>query len=281
MNYKIFEELEKINERPEPFEFYTASDLWTDEYTSKQMLSYHLNEEVDLSSRNRVFIEKSVEWIASHFNIGPDTKIADFGCGPGLYTERLAEAGHRVTGVDFSANSIRHARASAAEKKLAIDYRGQNYLTLDAENEYDLVMMIFTDFGVLLPHDRTILLEKVHRALKPGGKFIFDVLNDRFSMPASREWDMQEKGFWKDAPYLALSETFHYELEKVILSQHVVIDEKSELDVYRFWAHRFSDADVKGILSSMGFSGTECFSGVIPNGGGYRSEDVTFCVTGR
>jgi len=31
----MFEELEKINARPEPFEFNTASDLWTDEYTSR------------------------------------------------------------------------------------------------------------------------------------------------------------------------------------------------------------------------------------------------------
>ena len=35
----MFKELEKINERPEPFQFYTASDLWTDEHTSEQMLS--------------------------------------------------------------------------------------------------------------------------------------------------------------------------------------------------------------------------------------------------
>ena len=40
----MFEELENINARPEPFEFYTAGDLWTDEHTSKQMLSFHLNE---------------------------------------------------------------------------------------------------------------------------------------------------------------------------------------------------------------------------------------------
>jgi hypothetical protein len=38
----MFEALEKINERPEPFQFYTASDLWTDEHTSRQMLSFHL-----------------------------------------------------------------------------------------------------------------------------------------------------------------------------------------------------------------------------------------------
>ena len=71
----MFEELEKINERPEPFQFYTASDLWTDEHTSKQMLSYHLNEAIDVSSRNAEFIHRSVEWIASEFNIGKDFKI--------------------------------------------------------------------------------------------------------------------------------------------------------------------------------------------------------------
>jgi hypothetical protein len=35
----MFEELEKISSRPRPFEFYTASDLWTDEHTSEQMLA--------------------------------------------------------------------------------------------------------------------------------------------------------------------------------------------------------------------------------------------------
>ena len=49
---RMFEELERINERPEPFQYYTASDLWADEHTSKQMLSFHLNEAIDVSSRN-------------------------------------------------------------------------------------------------------------------------------------------------------------------------------------------------------------------------------------
>ena len=57
----MFEELEKINTRPKPFEFDTVSELWTDEHTSNQMLSFHLNEEIDVSSRNAAFIDRSVE----------------------------------------------------------------------------------------------------------------------------------------------------------------------------------------------------------------------------
>jgi len=39
----MFKELKTINNRPKPFEFYTAEALWTDEHTSEQMLQYHLN----------------------------------------------------------------------------------------------------------------------------------------------------------------------------------------------------------------------------------------------
>ena len=106
----MFKELEKINHRPEPFQFYTAKELWTDEHTSKKMLEYHLNESVDISSRNRKFIERSVKWIVSRFGVNETTEIADFGCGPGLYTEKLAEQGTIVTGIDFSENSIRYAK---------------------------------------------------------------------------------------------------------------------------------------------------------------------------
>ena len=116
----MFEELEKINIRPKPFEFYTASDLWADEHTSKQMLSFHLNKEIDVASRNATFIERSVEWIASHFNVGAGTKIADFGCGPGLYATRLARRQADVTGVDFSKRSIQHAQE--------VKHRGQVFI---------------------------------------------------------------------------------------------------------------------------------------------------------
>ena len=97
----MFKELKEINSRPSPFQFYTADELWTNEHTSKKMLEYHLNEAIDVSSRNKIFIERSVEWIVSRFGVDNKTEIADFGCGPGLYTTRLSERGAIVTGIVF------------------------------------------------------------------------------------------------------------------------------------------------------------------------------------
>ena len=186
-----------------------------------------------------------------------------------------------VIGMDFSANSIRYARESADRQKLDICYLQQNYLELQEENRYDLIMMIFTDFGVLLPDEREKLLVNVYRALKPGGRFLFDVLNENFPATGAgtKVWESAEKGFWRGEPYLALTESMFYEEQQVTLNQHVVIDANEEVDVYRFWIHTFSHADLEGLLASHNFQVTKCYDRLIPGCDMYRSEDVTFCIS--
>ena len=118
------------------------------------MLAYHLNEEVDLSSRSGAFIDRSVEWIVSNLGVGKGTKIADFGCGPGLYTTPLARVGADVTGIDFSKRSIDHARETAAAEGLSIRYINESYLELKLDDRFDLVSMIMCDFCALSPEQR-------------------------------------------------------------------------------------------------------------------------------
>jgi 2-polyprenyl-3-methyl-5-hydroxy-6-metoxy-1,4-benzoquinol methylase len=256
-----------------------SARMWTDQYISEQLLEVHLNPDIELASRKATTIDDTVEWILEKVS-GEGLDILDLGCGPGLYAEKLAERGHRVTGVDFSANSIGYAQGSANLKKLDINYRQQDYLELEDENSYDLVMMIFTDFGVLMPEEREQLLANVRRALKPGGIFLFDVLNGNFPVQAegSRNWEAAEGGFWREGPYLALTESFYYEEEQVTLTQHLVIDEGEEAEIYRFWIHTFSHGDLEELLFANGFPTAQCYDRIIPGCNMYRSEDVTFCI---
>lgn len=171
----LFQELEKINSRPRPFEFYTASDLWADEHTSQQMLSFHLNEDIDVSSRNAKFIWESVSWIISYFGVSPATAVADFGCGPGLYALELARHHAKVTGIDFSERSIRHACAVAKENGLPIIYVHRNYLEFDTDERFDLILMIMCDFCALSREQRKMMLEKFASLLEvPGTVYIFN-----------------------------------------------------------------------------------------------------------
>ncbi len=111
-----------------------------------------------------------------------------------------------------------------------ISYIQQDYLKLEEENRYDLILLIFTDFGVLTPDQRDTLLGNICRALKPGGTFVFDVLNENSEVQesASKNWELVEKGFWRNHPYLALTESFYYEKQKVTLSQHIIMMRTAE-----------------------------------------------------
>ena len=252
----MFEELEKINERPEPFQFYTASDLWTDEHTSKQMLSFHLNETIDVASRNGAFINRSVEWIASQFNIGRQFKIADFGCGPGLYATRLAKLEADVTGIDFSARSIAYAKEIAAREQLTICYVNQNYLEFEREDRFDLVLMIMCDFCALSPFQRKAILSKFHHILKPGGSVLLDV----YSLEAFNEREEVTRyelnlldGFWSPNKYYGFLNTFKYDEEKVLLDKYTIIEPARTRTIYN-WLQYFAPEALEKEFTEAGFS---------------------------
>ena len=264
--------------RPALYEPGTAQ-MWTDEYISKQLLNIHLNPEVDLASRKMKTIERTVDWILAQ----TDKKrldILDLGCGPGLYAEKMAHKGHRVTGVDFSGESIDYAGNRAKENNLDIAYIKENYLRLELEeNRFDLVILIYADFGVLRPEEWEKLLLRIHKYLKPEGLFIFDVLNDKDmeKKTGPKGWEVSEKGFWKDRPYLALSDAYLYREEKVILYQHAVMDELDNVEIYRFWTHFFSHTDLTGMLEKYAFHKLSYSEDVLPEGDIWGGDHVTFC----
>ena len=179
--------------------------MWTDKHISKQLLDVHLNTDVDLGSRKIKTINSTVTWILKTSK-KKKLNILDLGCGPGLYSEKLAQKGHNVTGVDFSANSIAYAKEEAKKKKLDIIYLKENYLNLDLEEN-----------------------------------------------------------------------SFVYEENKVILYQHIVIDTKETISVYRFWTHFFSQSDLSKILHTHDFIDLSYHEDILPKGDLWNGDNVTFC----
>jgi len=277
----VFEDLEDINSRPEPFEFYTASDLWTDEHTSEQMLKHHLNEDVDLSSRNTVFIDRSVEWIASYFDIGAGTKIADFGCGPGLYATRLAQRQADFTGIDFSKRSIEYAREVASRQGLSIRYVNKNYLEFETDDRFDLVLMIMCDFCALSPAQRKVMLGKFHAFLEAGGFVLLDVssLNafEQREEKALYEANLLD-GFWSADKYYGFQNTFKYEREKVVLDKYTIIEAGRTRTIYNWFQH-FSPETLEREFAESGFAIEKKFCDVA--GTPFDSKADEFAVVAR
>jgi SAM-dependent methyltransferases len=139
--------------------------------------------------------------------------------------------------VDYSRRSIDYAKRYAEENSLQIAYRYQNYLEVDDENPYAAVLLIYGDFCPLNPEQRRRLLRKVHRALKPGGKFVLDVSTRecRKKHGNRNHWRAMQSGFWKLGSHLVLQDGFDYPESSIWLDQYIVIEPNGKLSVYRNW----------------------------------------------
>ena len=277
----MFEQLQIINQRPEPFSIYTAAELWTDPHTSKEMLKYHLNEELALASRTGNTITSTVAWMQSRFNINSNTTIADFGCGPGLYTTRFAQLGAEVTGIDFSANSLDYAQATAERQKLSINYQQENYLDFNSNQQYDLICMIMCDFCALSPQQRKQLLSIFHRHLKSDGALFLDVYSlacfEQRQEAAEYEFN-QLNGFWSAEDYYGFVNIFKYEDEKVVLDKYSIFEADCSRVIYN-WLQYYSMEELTREFSKSGFSIMETYADTA--GAAYSEGSAEIAVVAR
>lgn len=239
---------------------YAESDdaFWDDEHISKHMLAAHLNPDCDQASRKQEGIVASVDWLTEICGGAEKKKLLDLGCGPGIYTELLAEKGFQVTGIDFSNRSINYAIENSKKKNLDITYHYQNYLDINYEDEFDAVILIYCDLGVLSSENRNVLLKKIYQALKPGGMLILDVFHEPFvnSFEEMQSVSYHPGGFWSPLPYAVIQRNIYYRESRNTLEQYLVITEENS-KCYNIWNQVYTK-DLLG--KEVAEAGLECVS---------------------
>ncbi|MGZ9583744.1 class I SAM-dependent methyltransferase [Paenibacillus marinisediminis] len=268
--------------RPELFEK-GSSQMWVDEYISQQMLIAHLDPNIDAASRKPSTINASVEWIKDYIcGNKVEHKILDLGCGPGLYTNRLAKQGfNKVTGVDFSSRSIEYARNQAAELDVEVNYVNHDYLTYHFTNHFDVALLIYCDFGVLNEYERDTLLHKIYKNLNAGGTFVFDVFTPHKyrNHVDTKTWCSYNSGFWRPTPHLCLDANYWYPEERVHLQQTIVLEDPEDMQIYNIWDKTYTIDEISSILSSIGFEDVEYYSDV--TGREYEEDTEVLTVVAR
>ncbi|MGX9757010.1 class I SAM-dependent methyltransferase [Clostridioides difficile] len=263
-------------ERPEVYKE-SKVNFWDDEYISKQLLKAHLDVDFEGASRSLDFINDSVDWIVKVASPDKYPNLIDLGCGPGLYAERFAQKGYKVTGIDFSKRSINYAQSRNEEKNLNITYLFQSYLSMNYNEEFDIATLIYCDYGALSTKNRSILMENIYKSLKHGGKLILDVftVNKYNDFKEARTWEINENGgFWSNKRYVCLQDNCKYS-DYNTLEQTLVITEENE-NVFYIWNKYFSKESFFAEVKDIGFKSIEVFNNV--KGETYSDDSMTMCI---
>lgn len=274
MNEKL---LEYMSAPPELYAPSTAP-FWDDEHISAQMLAAHLDPERDAASRRHSFIRASAQWIAGLSCRGK--ALLDLGCGPGLYAERFAELGCRVAGIDISRRSINYAKEHALKAGLDIDYTRGSYLEMEHENSFDIITLIYCDFGVLPPNERALLLGKVRRALRPGGVFVVDAFTPAAiaGFEEGRSVQYSKSGFWSAKPNVCITTRRLYRETDNYLEQYIVLTEGG-CECYNIWNQVYTPKTLEAELAAAGFGRVELFGDAA--GAPFTADPTTLCAVAR
>jgi 2-polyprenyl-6-hydroxyphenyl methylase/3-demethylubiquinone-9 3-methyltransferase len=110
-----------------------------------------------------------------------DKKIIDLGCGGGILSESLAQAGAIVTGIDMSESALKAAKLHRLEALEQHPHLQLDYQLSTAEemadkqpNTYDIVTCM--EMLEHVPHPQAIL-KACAKLLKPTGQAFFSTLN--------------------------------------------------------------------------------------------------------
>lgn len=96
--------------------------------------------------------------------LAPGARVLDFGCGPGVHTKWLLDAGFDVVALDGSAGL-----AAEAHKRTGLDIRIARFDELEDVAAFDAIWAAHTLHHV--PHDGLPdVLQRMVRALKPNGE---------------------------------------------------------------------------------------------------------------
>ena len=223
-----------------------GSLFWQDPWTSRKALGIQLDPEEKEGARSRELALAQIDEIGTLIPEAPP-RVLDLGCGPGYHLSGYAATGARVRGIDISPAAIEQARgereAQRPEVAERIELTQGDMLTL-SWGAADLVLLLFGEFCLLTPGERTKVLEKAAAALDPGGHLLLELFNQPVEeVICEQTWEVAQEGegFWSPNRYVELTATFVYPRAEAVLHRFGILEEGKPPREERIWETSMDD----------------------------------------
>lgn len=140
---------------------------------------------------------KETAFAARALDLQPGERVLDLCCGQGRHAVLLAAMGLDVTGLDLSQQYLRLTEAAAREHNVTLRTVHADMREIPFESHFDAIVNMFSSFGYLESEEEDAkVLAAVAGALKPGGRFLMDLINREWVVNnyVQNDWHQGEDG---------------------------------------------------------------------------------------
>lgn len=231
---------------------------WSDPEISRRILKLHLDPNHDQASRPPDLIAAECAFIDGIVRdvLERPARVCDLTCGPGLYSLRLAEAGHQVVGVDHGPAAIAYARRRAKETGLPVSFLKQDVRRVTfPDGCFDLVLMIYGQANAFPEPELGKLLAKARRWIAPEGLLLLEFATlSELQSDLGRNWKVLDSGIFHDGPHLWLEEKAYLKNRRLQQHQIFILDEAGRrVAAYAVNHQCYAPAEIDRLLRASGW----------------------------
>jgi SAM-dependent methyltransferase len=193
-------------------------------------------------------IERECDFITARLNLAPGATILDVGCGLGLHAIELTRRGYLVVGLDLSLPMLSRAGDEAQDLGLKINFLHADMREMNFDGSFDAVLCWGTTFGYFDDDSNKRVVERLHRALKPRGVLLLDVVNRDYVIRS------QPNLIWFEGDgCICMEESkFNYFLSRLEVKRTVMLDDGRQRDsVYTLRSYALHELGL--LLHQQGF----------------------------
>jgi len=164
--------------------------------------------------------------VIESLGLQPGSSVLDLGCGYGRHAMELAARGLHVVGVDLSLPMLLRGADEAQRRGLDINFMHADMREIDFDAQFDGAYCLFSTFGFFDDETNKKTASLVAKGLKPGAKFMLEVLNRDYVIG-----DLPNRVWWEGDGCVVLEEVeFNYFSSRVQSKRSVVFDDGRQVE---------------------------------------------------
>ena len=204
---------------------------------------------------------REVEFIADALRVGPGAEILDIACGYGRHAIELVQRGYNVTGLDLSLPLLLRAADESKRRSLSVNFVHADMREMAFEKQFDGAYSMLTSFGYFDEDTNLRVAERIGRALKPGARFLLDVVNRDYVVS-----DLPVRVWWEGTGCVVLEEVdFNFHTSRIVTHRSIVFEDGRQLE-QEISVRAYSLHEIGRLLRQAGFRVMDVSGGLATRG---------------